>query len=277
METLFVQTRDHKTLLNREGSGEAVLFIHGSGPGATGLSNWRLALPELSQQHLVLVPDLVGYGQSNHPNPPPQGPRAWMRLWIDQLIGLLDALKLEKVHLVGNSLGGSIALHLLMEAPERFGKVVLMGSVGAPFPITPELDRLWGFYDDPTVTTMRNIIRWFAYDDGFIKDQLEVIAQTRFDAAMQPPVRASFDAMWSCPRQTAVDQLVLPESALRRMNHPALMIHGLNDKIIPYQTSLYLAEHMPDARVHLMGRCSHWIQIEHAAEFHRLVADFLRP
>lgn len=53
-----------------------------------------------------------------------------MRLWVDQLLGLLDALGLERAHLVGNSLGGAIALHLLMEAPERFGRVVLMGPVG---------------------------------------------------------------------------------------------------------------------------------------------------
>lgn len=106
MESVKVATGPFLTHLHRAGEGEAVLFIHGSGPGATGLSNWQLALPELGRDFLCLAPDLVGYGESTHPEPPPRGARAWMRLWVDQLLGLLDALGLERAHLVGNSLGG---------------------------------------------------------------------------------------------------------------------------------------------------------------------------
>ncbi|WP_425145164.1 alpha/beta fold hydrolase [Deinococcus sp.] len=281
METHTVQTGPYQTFLttegplNADGTGEALLFIHGSGAGATGMSNWRLALPALSDRFRVLVPDLIGYGQSSHPDAPPQGVRAWMRLWVDQVLSLLDAQNIAKVHLVGNSLGGAICLHLLMEAPERFGKVVLMGSVGAPFAITPELERLWGFYDDPSLSSMGNIIRWFTYDESFIAPQLDQIARTRFEAAMQPQVARSFAAMWPRPRQQHVDALVLPDAMLRRLPHRTLLLHGLQDSFVPYSTSLHLAQHLPDARVHLLGRCSHWIQIEYAEEFHRLVGDFL--
>jgi 2-hydroxymuconate-semialdehyde hydrolase len=277
METHTVQTGKYQTLYSKEGSGEAVMFIHGSGPGATGLSNWRLALPEIGKHYLAIAPDLMGYGGSSHPNPPPQGVRAWMRLWLDQLLGLLETLKLEKVHLVGNSLGGAIALHLLMEAPERFGKVILMGPTGAPFPLTPELDRLWGFFDDPNLVTMQNAIRWFTFDETFIADRLGELAKARFEAAMQPDVGRSFAAMWPRPRQQHVDQLVVPDSVLRRLPHSTLLLHGLDDAFVPYQTSLRLAEHLQDAQVHLLNRCGHWIQIERAAEFHRLVLNFLQP
>lgn len=275
METLSVQTGRFETHFSRVGAGAAVLLIHGSGPGATGLSNWSLALPAFGQRHLVLAPDLLGYGGSSHPDPPPQGPRAWLRLWVDQLLGLLDALELDKVHLVGNSLGGSIALHLLTEAPERFGKAVLMGSVGAPFQITPELDRLWGFYDDPGLSTMKNLIRWFTYDETFLADRLGTLAEARFEAALQPDVQRSFQAMWPRPRQDHVDQLVVPEAALRRIPNPVLLLHGLNDRFVPYSTSLALAEHLPDARLHLLGRCGHWVQLERAVDFHGPVLDFL--
>ena len=130
--------------------------------------------------------------------------------------------RLEKVHLVGNSMGGAIALHLLMEAPERFERVVLMGPIGTPHTITPELDRLWGFYDDPSVKMFRGIIRWFVYDDTFIADRLDTIAQTRFEAAMKPDVQRSFKAMFPAPRQTVIDDLVVPELALRRMDQSVL-------------------------------------------------------
>ncbi|WP_243095089.1 alpha/beta fold hydrolase [Thermus thalpophilus] len=276
MERQKVTTGAYTTHLYREGEGEAVLFIHGSGPGATAWSNWQLALPELGRDYLCLAPDLVGYGESQHPDPPPRGVRGWMRLWVDQLLALLDALGLERAHLVGNSLGGAIALHLLLEAPGRFGRVVLMGPAGGPFALTPELDRIWGFYEDPTLSAMRNAIRWFAYDEGFIADRLDEIARMRLEAALRPEVRRSFEAMWPRPRQEAIDQLVVPASALRRIPHPVLIIHGLQDRIVPYTTSLYLAEHLPNAGVHLVARCSHWVQIERAKEFHFLVRGFLR-
>ena len=92
MERTRLKTGAVQTSLCRQGTGEAVLFIHGSGPGAGGHSNWQLALPALGDRFLCLAPDLVGYDQSTHPDPAPRGPREWMRLWVDQLIGLLDAL-----------------------------------------------------------------------------------------------------------------------------------------------------------------------------------------
>ncbi len=87
MEAQKVATGPYTTHLYRSGQGEAVLFVHGSGPGATGLSNWQLALPELGRDFLCLAPDLLGYGESTHPEPPPKGVRAWMRVWVDQLLG----------------------------------------------------------------------------------------------------------------------------------------------------------------------------------------------
>ncbi|WP_273000946.1 alpha/beta fold hydrolase [Hydrogenibacillus schlegelii] len=277
METLKIKTGAFETHLNRAGNGKAaILMIHGSGPGATAYSNWQYALAEFGTTYSALAPDLIGFGESTHPDPPPTGVRAWMRLWVRQLLDLLDVLSIERAHLIGNSLGGAVALHLLMEAPHRFERVVLMGPAGAPFTITPELDRIWGFYDDPTEETMQSVIRWFAYDEGFIADRLEEIAKSRLQAALRPEVRRSYEAMFPAPRQRHVDDLVVPESALRRIPHPVLIAHGREDHIVPFETSLHLVRHLSNARLYLLGRCSHWIQIEHKDAFHRVVGAFLR-
>lgn len=265
-----------RTHLNRHGHGAPILFLHGSGPGATGLSNWSLAREALADEFDVLIPDLFGYGQSEHPDPPLHGLRTWMRAWITQIVGLLDELSLPKVHLVGNSLGGAIALHLLTEVPERFDRVVLMGSVGAPTRLTPELDRIWGFYNDPTPTTMRNAIRWFSYDEGFIADRLDEIARMRLEAALIPEVRRSFEALFPAPRQQHLDELVVPPSALQRIRQRVLLMHGRDDAVVPIATSLHLLEHLPDVRLHVVGRCNHWIQIEHADTFHSQLRGFFR-
>ena len=273
---LELQTGDLTTHCERSGEGraETILLLHGSGPGVTAWSNWQFALPALGEHYHCLAPDLVGFGATEHPQNPPAGMRNWMRLWVDQCLALLDALKIQKAHLVGNSMGGAIALYLLMEAPQRFGRVVLMGPIGTPHRITPELDRLWGFYDDPSVVMFRNIIRWFVYDDTFIADRLDAIAQTRFDAAMNPDVQRSFKAMFPAPRQTVIDDLVVPELALRRIDHPILLVHGRDDKIVPLETSLHLLHHLPKVQLHVYGQCSHWTQIEYATDFNRLIAQF---
>ncbi|HEY8341987.1 MAG TPA: alpha/beta hydrolase [Calditerricola sp.] len=274
---LRVKTGTYETHLNRagQGSGEAILFIHGSGPGATAWSNWQYALPFFSEQGFdCIAPDLVGFGQTDHPETPPHGMRAWMRLWVDQLLALLDALGIAQAHVVGNSLGGAIALHLLVEAPERFCRAVLMGPAGAPCRLTPELDRVWGFYTDPSPKTMAQLIRWFAYDERIVGDQLERISQMRFAAAMDPAVRRSYEAMFPAPRQRHLDELVVPAASLRRIGHPVLLVHGRDDPIVPLETSYFLVQHIPRAKLMVYGQCGHWTQVEHRDSFHRLLLDF---
>jgi len=173
-------------------------------------------------------------------------------------------------------MGGAIALHLLMEAPERFQRVVLMGPIGAPCPLTPALDWLWGFYEDPSLSRLREAIRWFAFDERFIADRLDEIVQIRYEAAMQPEVRRSFEAMFPDPRQKILDALIVPEGSLQRFNHPILLVHGRDDIIVPPDTSLYLLDYLPNVQLHLIGQCSHWTQIERKETFHQLLWDFFR-
>ncbi|GIK37828.1 MAG: 2,6-dioxo-6-phenylhexa-3-enoate hydrolase [Chloroflexota bacterium] len=275
-KTATIKTAGGATFLNRAGAGkdEAVLFLHGSGPGATGWSNWQYALPALGEHFDCLAPDLIGFGESDHPNPPPTRIQEWMRRWVDQQLALLDELKLDKVHLVGNSMGGAIALPLLLAAPQRFDKVVLMGAIGAPCRLTPGLDRLWGFYNDPSPRTMAQVITWFVHDVGIVSSRLEAIAQARFEAAMQPEVRRSFEAMFPAPRQKVLDELVVPDLALSRMHQPMLLVHGRDDAIVSLETSLYLAQRLPNVQLHVYGQCSHWVQVERSQSFHRLLLDF---
>ncbi|EID44700.1 alpha/beta fold hydrolase [Parageobacillus thermoglucosidasius] len=273
----YAKTGAYETYFYRAGAGngEAILFIHGSGPGATAWSNWQYALPFFKEKGFdCIAPDLIGFGMSEHPSSPPKGIRSWMRLWVDQLELLLDALAVKRTHLVGNSLGGAIALHLLAEAPERIDRVVLMGPAGAPFRLTPELDRVWGFYEDPSAEGMAQMIRWFAYDESFIEDQLADISKMRFEAAMNPSVRRSYEAMFPPPRQQIVDDLVLPSATLRRIRQPVLLVHGLNDPIVPAETSYYLAKHLPRVKMMIYGQCSHWTQVEYKDSFHSLLLHF---
>ncbi len=208
-----IKTETYETCLNRAGEGhdEAMLFLHGSGPGVTAWSNWQFALPALSESYDCLAPDLVGFGKSEHPENPPQGMHAWLETWIGQTIELLDALGHERSYLVGNSMGGAIVLHVAHRYPERVGRMVHMGTIEPPHRITRQLDGIWGFYDNLTEERMIELINWFAYDPkAAVGEDLEGIAQMQLEAAMQPEVRRSFEAMFPPPRQRHLDDLELP-------------------------------------------------------------------
>ncbi len=278
LDQRLVSHGSFRTFVNAAGPRDAdmVLLLHGSGPGANAWSNWQFAAPVLQNGLFTVAPDLAGFGRSPAPTPYPQAVTGWMKLWVDQLLSLIDHYGREKVHLVGNSMGGAVALHLLTKRPERFGRVVLMGSVGVPTLLTPELDGIWGFFDgDPSPERMQEITRWFAYSDEVVA-QFKDIGRMRFEAASVPDVRESFKAMFPAPRQRHLDGIVVPGAALRRLTHPVLLIHGRDDRIIPLQTSQYLLDALGGpVQLHVYTRCGHWTQVEFKDSFNGLVKAFL--
>lgn len=242
-----------------------VLMLHGSGPGVSAWANWRLVMPQLAQQRRVLAPDLVGFGDTERP----EGIRYGMDVWVRQTLDLLDALEVPQVDLVGNSFGGALALATAIRAPHRVRRLVLMGSVGVPFTITPGLDAVWGY--EPSIEAMRGLLDLFAHDRRLVNDEL---AELRWRASIQPGYQEAFAAMFPAPRQRWVDAMCSPEADIRALPHETLVIHGREDRIIPLQNSLTLADWIPNSQLHVFGHCGHWTQIEHSARFARLLADF---
>jgi 2-hydroxymuconate-semialdehyde hydrolase len=248
------------------GSGAPVLLIHGSGPGVSAWANWRLVMPELARQARVIAPDMVGFGFTDRP----ADVRYDMDNWVGQAIGLLDALGIEQTDLVGNSFGGALALALAIRAPQRVRRLVLMGSVGVPFQITPGLDAVWGY--TPSIENMRRLLDLFAYDRKLVNDELALL---RYEASIRPGFQESFAAMFPAPRQRWVDAMASPEEAIRALPHETLVIHGREDQVIPLSNSVTLAHWIPSSQLHVFGHCGHWTQIEHAARFAQLVGNFL--
>lgn len=248
------------------GSGKPVLLIHGSGPGVSAWANWRLVMPELAKRSRVIAPDMAGFGYSERP----EDAQYSMDRWVDQAVGLLDALGIEQTDLVGNSFGGALALALAIRHPKRVRRLVLMGAVGVHFELTPGLDAAWGY--TPSLENMRKLLDLFAYNRELVTDDL---AKLRYEASIRPGFQESFAAMFPAPRQRWVDAMASKEEDIRALPHETLIIHGREDRIIPLSNSLLLSELIHRAQLHVFGQCGHWTQIEHAARFARLVGDFL--
>lgn len=248
------------------GSGFPLLMIHGSGPGVSAWANWRLVMPELAKQSRVIAPDMVGFGFSERP----EGQVYNMDAWVNQALGLLDALEIEQADLVGNSFGGALALALTIRHPERVRRLVLMGSAGVKFDITPGLDTVWGY--TPSITNMRALLDIFAWNRNLVNDEL---ARLRYEASIQPGFQESFSKMFPAPRQQWVDAMASSEKDIRLLPHETLVIHGREDAVVPLSNSILLATLIPRSQLHIYGQCGHWTQIEHAARFAKLVSDFI--
>ena len=80
--------------------------------------------------------------------------------------------------------------------------------------------------------------------------------------------------MFPAPRQQWIDALASAEEDIARIQSPAMIIHGREDRILPFSNSVRLFELIPNSQLHLFGKCGHWTQIEHAARFNKLLLDF---
>lgn len=262
-----IQTGSVVTNYHDIGSGEPVLLLHGSGPGVSAWANWRLSIQGLKDDFRLLAPDLAGFGFTETPADIVYSREGW----LEQLVAFLDAVDVQKVNVIGNSFGGSMALALAIHHPQRVNKLILMGSVGVPFELTPGLDAVWGY--EPSHENMRAIMRIFAYDQQLVGDDL---VRMRYEASKRPGVQEAYAAMFPAPRQRWVEAMAHDEAQIRGIAHPTLLVHGRDDKVIPLATSLTLQRWIDDSQLHIFGRCGHWTQIEHAAAFGQLVTNFLK-
>lgn len=263
-----IRTADFETNYHDvgEGDGIPVLLLHGSGAGVSAWANWRGLIPVLAEQCRVIAPDLVGFGYTTLPDP--------VRFeifdtWIDQILALLDGLEIPKVHVVGNSFGGGLALHLAVRHPQRLGRIVLMGAGGVQFDFTPELDALWGY--TPSVENMKKIMDIMAYDRSLVTDEL---AELRYRATIRPGAQEAFEQVFPEPRQRWLDAQIVPDEDLAAIEHEVLILHGREDRVVPVAASQKMFDLIPNSQLHIFGKCGHWTQIEHAARFQQLVSTF---
>ncbi len=240
-----------------------VLLIHGSGPGASAAGAWRLTLPGLAEHYRVIAPDLLGFGKS----PAAPDGRHDRERWTAQLRAVLDAIDAPRVHLVGSSLGGGLALHLALQEPDRVDRLALISPLGSAFPITQGLERVWGY--QPSLPAMDALMHTFVYDTSVISAD---IVQLRYDNSLL--TQQAYSAMFPAPRQRWVDEYVVTSQQASRITRPTLIVHGCDDQVVPLSSSRALQAALPSADLLEITQCGHWAQIEHADQVNAAIIDF---
>lgn len=262
-----IQTGGFKTNYHDLGQGDIVTLLHGSGPGVTAWANWGRLFPLIKDDFRVIAPDMAGFGYTERV----AGKKNTMNGWVKQTVNLLDALKIEKTNLVGNSFGGALALAMAIQHPDRVKKLVLMGSMGVSFPITYGLDAVWGY--EPSVEAMEELLELFTYDHSFAN---EALIKTRYEASVLPGFQESFHALFPAPRQQGVESMAADENYIRTIKQETLIVHGREDRVIPLENSFKLLNLIDNAQLHVFGHCGHWTQIEHTQEFADLIRNFFK-
>jgi pimeloyl-ACP methyl ester carboxylesterase len=262
----FVTAGGIRTHYHDAGQGDPVVLLHGSGPGVSAWANWQHTIPALAQTMRVLAFDLVGYGGTERPDTI----RYSLRSWTDHVWAFLDALGLDRVSVIGNSLGGRLALQMAEDDSSRLHRMVLMGSPGVGMTITEGLKALRGY--EPSADNMRDLLTdYFAVDKSIITDEL---VRIRYEASAAPGAHEAYRLMYFDPRHDG-SSLGITEDQVRAVTVPTLLVHGREDKVVPPEVSWTMVNLLADADLHVFARCGHWTQIERADEFNALVADFL--
>lgn len=261
---------------HEEGQGFPVVFLHGGGPGASGLSNFGRNVSVFAKQFRAIVVDQPGFGKSAVS----ETDGHYFTIAADAVRTLLDELGVEKAHLVGNSLGGGTAMRFALRHPDRAARLVLMGPGGlslnvfSPDP-TEGVKRLYEFAapPGPSKEKLAAFLRTLVFDPGLVTDEL---VEERFAAASSPSALA---AMWAMGKTftnpaTAEDGMLWREA--HRLRHETLLIWGREDRVNPLDGALVAIKLLKRSQLHVFGGCGHWAQLEKFDEFNRLAIDFLR-
>ncbi|QTJ66828.1 alpha/beta fold hydrolase [Rhodococcus sp. ZPP] len=243
------------------GAGPAIVLLHGAAPGASAAGTWTSLAPLLARSHRVIAPDFLGFGGSDKPLGQPYG----VDLWTRQTLALADTLGLEQFSVIGNSLGGRVALQLALDAPERIERLVVMSTRVAPS--RSRAQKLLRDYR-PDRDLMREVLReCFAHDAATVTDRL---VEARYALSAQPgaheAIQTFFGAGASAPEEF--------EREVTALRHQTLVLHGRHDKVVPVSNGIRLAELMPHAELHVFADAGHWFPSERATAFHSLVTDF---
>jgi 4,5:9,10-diseco-3-hydroxy-5,9,17-trioxoandrosta-1(10),2-diene-4-oate hydrolase len=255
------------------GGGLPLVLLHGGGPGASAWSNFGSALPGFAADFRTLLVDQPGFGGSDKP----EVVGNYYRFAADHVAALLDELGIERIHLLGNSLGGGTAMRFALTYPERVGRLVLMGPGGASLNLfhadpTEGVQRLMDFAGDPTRERLRAFISCMVVNQKLVTDEL---VEERFADATAPGAQAAMASMgMSFYNPDSYEDGLLWREAHQLRQH-TLLTWGREDRVNPLDGAFVALKTIRKAQLHVFPNCGHWAQIEAAEEFREITTAFL--
>jgi 2-hydroxy-6-oxo-octa-2,4-dienoate hydrolase len=264
---LQIEALGHRTCVFDIGEGAPLTLLHGSGAGVSAWSNWSRVMPVLARDFRVVAPDIAGFGDTELRSDTDYS----IKLWVAHFIAILDRLGIAKTSVIGNSFGGALGLAAALRHPERIDRLVLLGTPCGDFPMTDGLRAQLDF--DGSRDSMLRALSYFPYDHSILTEDL---ITRRMEAAERPGAKEAFRKLMPPPAGSERPTVHgIPTDRLATLPHPALILHGRDDRVVPFERALEMHRALADSQLHSFGRCGHWVQIEREAAFFELVRSFL--
>ena len=244
-----------------------MVWLHGSGSGACGYSNFKGNYPHLSEHgYRNIVIDHLGYGYSDKPEDIDYP----IELFVECVKQTLDHIGLNSYSLIGNSLGGAVALRFAVDHPQCVEKLVLMAPGGIEnqpdYFLMPGMAKIKQVFKSPEPLTEAGLKDFF--------QSTFVIDRSCIDDAL---VHERFELM-KLQNPQVIKTMKVPNMAdrLGEISCAALGFWGINEQVMPESGILKLAKGMPQMRMILVPQAGHWVMIEHRELFNRMTLDFLQ-
>jgi len=248
-------------------TGEVVVFLHGSGPGASGYSNFKGNYPALVEAGCrCIIPDLIGYGFSDKPDDVDHP----LAFFVECVKQALDVAGVERCTLIGNSLGGAIAIGLALDYPSLVEKLILMAPGGLSelpeyqaMPGMQKVFKVFGSGEPVTSAVMKDLFATgLMHNPDYATDEL-VAERMQIMQIMNGHVMATM-------------QIPVLTGRLPEIECPVLGFWGLEEKMMPENGIMALARNVRHLRLILVSECGHWVMVEHEGMFNRTCLDFIR-
>ena len=258
------------------GEGPVLLLLHGSGPGVTGWRNFRGNLGFFAERYRCLVLEFPGFGVSDDFGGHPM---------LDAQVAVpafVDALGLEKVDVIGNSMGGGVGINFAINFSDRIGKLVTIGGIGTNiFSSGPSegIRLLQEFTEDPTRQRLIDWLNSMVYDPALVTEEL---IEERFALATDPETLESARRMYGKAAFAAMTKMMrnadfpLPWAIMHKVKAPTLLTWGRDDRVSPLDMALIPMRTIPNAELHVFPNCGHWVMIEAKQAFESAVMTFLQ-
>lgn len=257
------------------GDGPPLLLLHGSGPGVTGWRNFGDNLPAFAPHFRCLVLELPGFGVSEPTDRHP------MAAALPAVHDLIDGLGLDRVDVIGNSMGGIVGTRFAIAQPDRVGRLVTVGGMGrnifSPAP-GEGIKLLVEFTEDPTRERLVQWLESMVFDPSVVTEEL---VEQRWAQATEPDTLASARRMYgrgvleAAAKAAAASDEPPYWAMLHKIRARTLLTWGRDDRVSPVDMALLPMRTIPDVELHVFPNCGHWAMIEQKAAWESTVLAFL--
>ena len=273
-ELKYLELHGDRVAYRDAGSGEALLLIHGM---AGSSQTWRAIIPQLSKRYRVIAPDLIGHGESAKP----RGDYSLgaFSVWLRDL---LDELEVTRATIVGQSLGGGVAMQFVYQHPDYCQRLVLISSGG----LGPDVGLILRLLSAPGVELIMPVIApqpvlsagnklrsWFS--SAGVRSPRGAELWSAYASLADPDTRHAFLRTL----RSVVDYRGQAVSALNRLHVaadlPIMAIWGDRDNIIPVEHAYAALEARPQSRLEVLPGIGHFPQVESPTEVIDLIDDFI--